>query len=352
MLSLNDPRLPKSPGMKSLLALTAAVFGCMLCMFCSFVALTINSAQAVPGQVADTRPPAASAATGDGAVVLAQPSATPTDPATPTQTATEAATATDTETPTPESISTSTPAQTRVPTATFTPTPTPSNTPTSTRTRTPTAMPTVTRTPTSTPTATATPAVSFAASPNPLERSQCTTVRWDVDNVQAAYVFGGQWGASAVFVPNHSYQSACPAADTAYTLRIVIASGTRDYPLTVRVVDTTAPPVPVPYAPNGSTCLDCTSPPPPSPTFQWGGVSDASGILRYEWRLYTYGGGCQFCTLYNLVATGTSTSTSAPWSGVYRNVDYFWQVRAIDGAGNAGPYSALMQFKLWCNCLN
>jgi hypothetical protein len=352
MLSLNDPRLPTSPGKKSLLALTAAVFGCMLCMFCSFVALTINSSQAGPGQVADARPTAASAATGDGAVVLAQPSATPGDTTTPTQTSTEAAPATDTETPTPESASTPTPTQTQAPSATFSATPTPSNTPTNTPTRTPSATPSVTSTPTNTPTATATPAVSFAASPNPLERSQCTTVRWDVDNVQAVYIFGGQWGASAVRVPNHSYQSACPSADTAYTLRIVIASGTRDYPLTVRVVDTTAPPMPVPYAPNGSTCLDCTSPPPSSPTFQWGGVSDASGNLRYEWRLYTYGGGCQFCTVYNLVTTGTSTSTSAPWSGVYRNVDYFWQVRAMDGAGSAGPYSALMQFKLWCNCLN
>jgi hypothetical protein len=341
MASLNDPRLPGSPGKKSFLILMAAVFGCVLCMFSSFVALTLTAPQAVPepGQVADARPPIASAAPGDGSVVPALPSTTPTNSTTPTPTLTSTPTATSTAT--------------QVPSATFSPTPTPSNTATRTPTRTPTATPTVTRTPTNTPTATSTPAVSFAATPNPLERSQCTTVRWDVDNVVATYVFGGQWGASAVQVPNHSSQSVCPSTDTAYTLRIAVASGTQDYPLTVRVVDTTAPAAPAPYLPNGSTCLDCSYPPPPFPTFQWGGVSDASGITRYEWSLYKYGSGCTFCNLYTLVASGSSTSTSAPLpNNTFRDTDYFWQVRAVDGAGNAGPYSALMQFKLWCNCLH
>jgi len=344
-----------------MLGLTAAVFLCLGLMLCSFIALTAT-APTPSNQAGDTRPPLATAAPGNTAIVEALPTATPTPAnvvaAEATATASETATETpvDTETATETATDTETPTATQtntaVPSATFSPTPTASQTPTRTPTRTPTATPTRTLTPTSTPTPTATPAVSFAANPNPVQRSQCATLQWDVDNFVATYIFGGQWGASAVPVPNHSSQPVCPTSDTAYTLRIALASGNQDYPLTLSVIDTIAPGAPAAYAPSGNICTDC-NPAPPYPTFQWSSVSDASGILRYEWRLYTYGSGCKFCSLYVQVASGSTTATTAPLpdNGRSNGVDYFWQVRAVDGAGNAGPYTGLMAYKLSCICL-
>ena len=102
----------------------------------------------------------ASSASGDGPVVNAAPSPTPTNSPTPTPTATTTQTPTPTATPTnaiittPTNTATTTP--TNTPTTTSTQTPTPTNTPTRTVTPTITPSPTTTSSPTTTPTNTPT----------------------------------------------------------------------------------------------------------------------------------------------------------------------------------------------------
>ncbi|MEZ4864284.1 MAG: transporter substrate-binding domain-containing protein [Caldilineaceae bacterium] len=63
--------------------------------------------------------------------------------------------------------------------------------------------------------------------------NQCTTLRWDVDNIRAIYFIdgGNQQG-----VGGHDARNVCPGATTTYTLRVVgNDGGTHDFPLTINV---------------------------------------------------------------------------------------------------------------------
>jgi hypothetical protein len=62
---------------------------------------------------------------------------------------------------------------------------------------------------------------------------QCTTLRWDIDNISAIYLVdgGNQQG-----VGGHDAHTVCPGATTTYTLRVIGADGaSRDFPITVNV---------------------------------------------------------------------------------------------------------------------
>ena len=68
---------------------------------------------------------------------------------------------------------------------------------------------------------------------NYINAGQCTTVRWDVDNVRAVYFVEG---SNVQGVGGHDARNVCPGGTTTYTLRVVdIAGGERDYPITVNV---------------------------------------------------------------------------------------------------------------------
>jgi hypothetical protein len=150
-------------------------------------------------------------------------------------------TATLTLTP-PPPASTDTPTPTLTPSPTSTGTPLPTETPTPTPTATPTATPTSTATPT--PTATFTPSpppppqISFRVDNENLVAGQCTTLRWEVDNVREVYIEG-------IGVPGHGSQDICPANTTTYTMRVVLLSGaeeTRAVTVTVTQPADTQPP--------------------------------------------------------------------------------------------------------------
>jgi hypothetical protein len=152
-------------------------------------------------------------------------------------------TATPTVTPSvPAPASTDTPTLTLTPSATPTGTPPPTETPTSTSTSTPTATPTSTDTPT--PTATSTPSpppppqINFRVDNENLVAGQCTTLRWDVDNVREVYIEG-------IGVPGHGSQDICPGESTTYTMRVVLLTGgeeTRTVSVTVSQPADTQPP--------------------------------------------------------------------------------------------------------------
>jgi len=91
------------------------------------------------------------------------------------------------------------------------------------------------------PAATPAPQAPTASGVNPnlradsayLAASQCTALRWDIDNVNAIYLIdgGNQQG-----VGGHDARNVCPGATTTYTLRVVGSDGTtRDFPITINV---------------------------------------------------------------------------------------------------------------------
>lgn len=74
---------------------------------------------------------------------------------------------------------------------------------------------------------------NLRADSNYVNIGQCTTIRWDVDGVQAIYFFdgGNQFG-----VGGHDSRTVCPSTTTTYTLRVIQSNGAAsDYPITINV---------------------------------------------------------------------------------------------------------------------
>ncbi len=70
--------------------------------------------------------------------------------------------------------------------------------------------------------------VQFAADNYTIQSGECTTLRWDVKNVQAVSLDGER-------VVERGSTTACPKETQTYTLRVVTATGTQDYEATVSV---------------------------------------------------------------------------------------------------------------------
>lgn len=97
------------------------------------------------------------------------------------------------------------------------------------------------------------------------------------------------------------------------------------------------PPPPRPIAPMG------TQPCSESVALRWQAVQDADGIAAYEWILQTADNTTgPFKDLYS----GSTQATSVEMLELVCGTWYTWQVRAVDGAGNAGPFSIAEPFLL------
>jgi hypothetical protein len=97
------------------------------------------------------------------------------------------------------------------------------------------------------------------------------------------------------------------------------------------------PPAPRPIAPIG------TQPCRESLTLRWDAVQDDNGIASYEWMLQTADNTTgPFKDLYS----GSTQNTSVEMLELVCGTWYTWQVRAVDGAGNAGPFSDARPFLL------
>jgi polar amino acid transport system substrate-binding protein len=74
---------------------------------------------------------------------------------------------------------------------------------------------------------------NLRADSNYLTYGQCTTVRWDVDGVQAVYFIDG---GNQIGVGGHDSRNVCPNATTTYYLRVIQTNGaSTDYPITINV---------------------------------------------------------------------------------------------------------------------
>ena len=74
---------------------------------------------------------------------------------------------------------------------------------------------------------------NLRADSNYLTYGQCTTIRWDVDGVQAVYFIDG---GNQIGVGGHDSRNVCPNANTTYYLRVIQTNGaSTDYPITINV---------------------------------------------------------------------------------------------------------------------
>lgn len=74
---------------------------------------------------------------------------------------------------------------------------------------------------------------NLRADNNYIAAGQCTTIRWDVDNVSAVYFIDG---GSQQGVAGHDARNVCPGGSTTYTLRVVDRNGaSHDFSITINV---------------------------------------------------------------------------------------------------------------------
>jgi heat shock protein HslJ len=82
-------------------------------------------------------------------------------------------------------------------------------------------------TPVPTPTIAPTPAasLSFTADRTTINRGECTTLRWSVENIQAVWVYqqGNDWRNSPV--TGQGSQQVCPEVTTTYQMRVQLTDG-------------------------------------------------------------------------------------------------------------------------------
>ena len=209
-------------------------------------------------------------------------------------------------------------------------TPTPTLTPTSTLTPTPV----ITDTPTPSPTPVS--SAAFWADSETVNAGFCTDLHWEAENVKSV-VFGGvEQELEGIF-------EVCLCNPETYTLTVTYTDDSVEkLKANISVVgtcaDTTPPSAPNPSSPGNGASLSCRS-------FQdlgWGVVSDPSGISQYQVKVQRHSGDNNWTNIPGSVFTGISGTAKniSVGCGYY----YRWQVLAVDGEGNVGPWSSWSSF--------
>jgi murein DD-endopeptidase MepM/ murein hydrolase activator NlpD len=103
--------------------------------------------------------------------------------------------------------------------------------------------------------------------------------------------------------------------------------------------DSQPPPAPSSLTPGGGVSLACAS----TATLGWSPVTDPSGIVHYEWALESSITGED--GIWFLADSGQTSGTSVS-STISCGIWYRWRVRAVDGAGNTGPYAPYANFSV------
>ena len=104
--------------------------------------------------------------------------------------------------------------------------------------------------------------------------------------------------------------------------------------ITVNVVDTTPPPPPELIEPDDAAVTDAT------PIFRWSEVTDPSGV-SYELQVAK---DLAFTPPLVINEATDATSFTVPDVQALEVGQYFWRVRAKDGAGNTGEFSVIRRF--------
>jgi len=199
--------------------------------------------------------------------------------------------------------------------------------------------PTLTDTPTPLPEPEA--SVIFWADPETIDAGACTDIHWQAQGVKSV-VFGGvEQAMEGVF-------QACLCKNETYTLTVTNLDDTVEkLKVNINVVgtcaDTTPPPAPVQQVPSNGLPIGCKS----YQNLVWLPVSDESGISQYQVKAQRHSGDNNWTN----VAGSTFTGISGKSYNMYVECGWYyrWQVRAVDGEGNVGPWSNWWQFVINLN---
>jgi hypothetical protein len=188
---------------------------------------------------------------------------------------------------------------------------------------------------------------AFWADPPSIQAGACTTLRWQVSNAQSVKLGSTEMSAQGEY-------RVCLCEPQRYTLTVTDLEGqTQSHQVTIEVigecvtptptptptpdVDNTPPTAPLNLSPNGGS-LGCVA----NVNLSWSSVSDPSGIAEYQVDAFRHAGDNNWSVAPGSVWTGISgTGMSMP---VQCGWTYRWRVRAIDGVGNAGPFSGWATF--------
>lgn len=194
--------------------------------------------------------------------------------------------------------------------------------------------PTLTETPTLVPPPE--PSVQFWADPETINAGDCTDIHWLAENVQSL-IFGGEEQ------PLEGVFTVCLCGGETYSLTVIYTDDSEEvFQVNIAVEgtceDDQPPPAPALSSPLNGAELACT----PNVDLVWNAVSDETGISQYQVRVQRHPGTFMWTDIPGSVFTGiTSTEKNV-------NVEcgwyYRWQVLAVDGASNVGPWSSWWQF--------
>jgi len=238
----------------------------------------------------------------------------------------------------------------------------------------PTLTPTATATPTPTPPTASEVVIEFWADPGEINAGGKFTVHWHVENVREVF-FGGMeqpfdGSYSDYLCKNERYTLTVIHEDGREEKRSVNItvngqceqpeeesqdsteeeSGSEDQPPSQggesssagqapsQGGDSTPPPAPNLLKPVNSSDLGCVS----SVMLRWEAVSDDSGIVEYQVVVQRHPGDNKWSNVSGSPYTGIGGTEKE--NSVECGWEYRWQVRAIDGAGNAGDWSGWFTF--------
>jgi hypothetical protein len=187
--------------------------------------------------------------------------------------------------------------------------------------------------------------IQFWADDDKVQAGSCTNLRWHVENVSAVFFDG----TSTV---GDGSAEICPCTAETHTLTVRLADGTEESRSTTVDVkgscapeepdDTTAPDPPVQLKPLDGQEFSCVG----GLMLRWDAASDPSGIKEYRIKMERHSGDNNWQEV-----------ADSPWKGLkgtefeYKATDglecgwyYRWRIRAVDKAGNVGPYSGWFEF--------
>ena len=188
------------------------------------------------------------------------------------------------------------------------------------------------------PTATPPPPriVSFEVNRSQITVGECVRFSWRVEGYPTAIYFDGQG------VTSPDSRDSCPTATRDFELRAEGPSGVDAQSITVVVLqpsptpDTQGPAAPGGLSPSGGEGQGCGA-----VTLNWNAASDPSGVSIYYVKVEKISGSPKSG---GWQTSDTEYTIAAAW--LECGQAYRWAVRAQDGAGNVGPWSAWAQFSM------
>lgn len=124
-----------------------------------------------------------------------------------------------------------------------------------------------------------------------INAGQCTTIRWDVDNVNAVYFIDGN---NRQGVGGHDSRTVCPTTTTTYTLQVIQRDGSAvNFPITITVQGQPPPPAGPKITQFTSTSNSITT----------------GACVRFDWRTENANGVNLFRSSVQLVANGATNGS-------------------------------------------